>query len=299
MATVYDIITQQIVEALEKGTVPWKKPWSTANPTINGVPVLNQNLFTKKPYRGVNWLLTALSPYASPFWIPRGEIKKRKLTIRKDEHYTPIIYFKWRSKEEIAKANAEGKAVAPCFARFFQAWNAEQLDGVEGLLPELDKPEEKDHKPIQKAVDVVEVYNNKPEIRHIEERAYYNALGDFINMPEIKTFASPEAYHGTLFHELVHSTGHKKRLSRDTLTDYAPFGSVTYSKEELVAEIGSCFLCSTVGIETPETFENSAAYIDGWLSKIRKDSRLVLSAAQQAQKAVDEILQAKLDKIKK
>jgi len=299
MATVYDIITLQIVNALEAGTVPWKKPWSTACPTLNGEPVMDQNLFTKKPYRGVNWLLTALAPFSSPFWVPRGEIRKRKLKIKEGEHYTPIVYFKWRDAKEIEQAKREGKAVSPCFARFFQAWNVEQLEGVEKFIPELDTPEEHDHTPIRKAVNVVENYTNKPEIKHNEPRAYYNALGDFINMPELNVFDTPEDYHGTLFHELVHATGHQKRLARDTLTEYAPFGSVTYSKEELVAEIGSCFLCTTIGIDTPKTFESTASYIAGWLSKIKKDSRMVISAAQQAQKAVDEILQTKLKKIDK
>ena len=300
MATVYDVITQQIVESLEKGTVPWKKPWNSGLPTIDGKPVLNQNLFTKNPYRGVNWLLTALSPFSSPFWVPRGEIRKRSLSIKEGEKYTPIVYFKWRSEEDIAKEAARGRVVAPCFARFFKVWNIEQLDGVDlETIPQLDSIDRKEHKPIQEAIQLVDQYKDKPTIQHKEDgRAYYNATRDFINMPDIGLFDSPEEYHGTLFHELVHSTGHKSRLSRESLTDYSPFGSVSYSKEELIAEIGSCFLCSTVGIATPETFQNSAAYIEGWLGKIKKDSRLVLSAAQQAQKAVDAILQTKLKKLK-
>jgi len=295
MSTVYDIVTEQIVNALEKGTVPWKKPWTTGCPMINGQPVLNQNLFTKKAYRGVNMLLTSLAPFASPFWVPKGEIKKRNLTIKEGESYTPIVYFKWRSKEELAKATAAGESKAPCFLRFFQVWNSDQLEGVEDLLPKLDEVEVQDNKPIDAASVVVKNYSKKPKIDHVGDQACYNVMSDLIKMPALEAFFTPEAYHGTLFHELVHATGHKKRLSRDTLVDYAPFGSQTYSKEELVAEIGSCFLCATVGIETPQTFENSAAYISGWLEKIKKDSRLIVSAAQQAQKAVDHILETKFD----
>lgn len=298
MATVYDIVTEKIVKELEKGTIPWRKPWIDVRSTINGEAVLQQNLFTRKPYRGINSLLTMLSPFNSPFWVSQGELRKRGIVIKRGEekNYTPIIYFNWRSKEEIRKANEAGDPKAPCFAKFFKAWNAEQLDNVDQFIPELDKLDIKNNFPLEQAEEIVSKYKDCPSIRAGGDKASYSPLTDLVSMPFIETFNSPEDYHGTLFHELVHSTGHTGRLNRESVANLATFGSELYSKEELIAEIGSCFLCATAGISSPKLLENSAAYIDGWLGKLKKDSRLVMSAAQQAQKAVDYILQVELQK---
>ena len=108
-------------------------------------------------------------------------------------------------------------------------------------------------------------------------------------MPERNSFCSPEEYYSTLFHELTHSTGHDKRLKRPGVTDICPFGTTNYSREELVAEMGAAFLCGFAGIEN-KTIDNSAAYIASWLKRLKDDSKLVITAAQQAQKACDSIL---------
>jgi antirestriction protein ArdC len=99
-------------------------------------------------------------------------------------------------------------------------------------------------------------------------------------------FVRAEEYYSTLFHELTHSTGHATRLNRPTLTDLCPFGSTNYSREELVAEMGAAYLCSLTGIVNA-TIDNSAAYIQGWLRRLRSDPKVLVQAAAQAQKAVD------------
>lgn len=297
MSTVYDIVTEKIIKQLSKGTVPWKKPWSSNCPSINGEPVVDQNLFTRKPYRGINALLTMLAPFDSPFWITKKVADQNGLSIKEDEkgNYTPIVYFNWQSKDRLQQAKLEGKSLPPCFIKFYKVWNVEQVIGAEELLPVFDTIAVKDHTPIEKAVQIVENYEKCPRINGGSNIACYRPSTDIIEMPHLEFFNTVEQYHGTLFHELVHATGHKSRLDRKTLVDYTPFGSDTYSKEELVAEIGSCFLCNLIGIDTPETFQNSSAYINGWASKLRQDSRLVVDAAQAAQKAVDHILQKKFD----
>jgi len=130
-----------------------------------------------------------------------------------------------------------------------------------------------------------------PEVLHRGHQACYIPVFDEVRIPEPENFESGEAYYGTLFHELAHSTGHSSRLDRGLDSKLAPFGSADYSREELVAEMGAAFLCAHAGI-SPATVENSAAYINGWLRKLKGDKRLVIHAAAQAQRASDLILGA-------
>src|SRR5258706_5305718 len=128
-----------------------------------------------------------------------------------------------------------------------------------------------------------------PIIKHKENEAFYHAEQDFINMPKMKSFKAKELYYSTLFHELVHSTGHEKRLNRPSIIEMAEFGSEKYSIEELIAELGASYLCSLSGI-LDTSIQNSSAYINGWLSKIKNDKRLIVQAAGRAQRAVDFII---------
>ena len=130
-----------------------------------------------------------------------------------------------------------------------------------------------------------------PAIQHGGGRASYQPSTDTVSMPDRDRFGLPADYYSTLFHELTHATGHPSRLHRKGVADLQPFGSPDYSREELVAEMGSAFLCGHCGIE-PVTIENSAAYVGGWLRKLRGDARLVVQAAAAAQKAADYVLGA-------
>jgi antirestriction protein ArdC len=128
-----------------------------------------------------------------------------------------------------------------------------------------------------------------PRIEHGDGGAFYHNVLDYINMPQQGSFSLPEDYYATLFHELVHSTGHDKRLGRKELMSQEPFGSEPYCKEELVAEIGASFLKSVAGI-AHDDFEQNAAYLKSWLDMLKADSRIIVHASGQAQKAVDYIL---------
>ena len=129
-------------------------------------------------------------------------------------------------------------------------------------------------------------YEGGPAVEHAGTQAYYRPLTDDVRLPEPTRFASSEEYYATLFHELVHSTGHSKRLDRKLDTDPKPFGSPDYGREELVAEMGAAFLCGHSGIK-PAVIENQTAYINGWLRQLKEDKRLVIAAAGAAQKAAD------------
>jgi antirestriction protein ArdC len=139
------------------------------------------------------------------------------------------------------------------------------------------------------AAEIVAGMPEQPAIRHGMKLAYYSPSSDTVGMPERKRFDTQDAYHATLFHELVHSTGHQKRLKRQSIVERNGFGSDPYCKEELIAELGSAFLCGHAGI-VERTIDNSAAYLEGWLNQLKEDKTLIVYAAAQAQKAADFIL---------
>jgi antirestriction protein ArdC len=268
MSKAYALITDKVLEALEAGTVPWRKPWA-------GEPT---SLQTGKTYRGINYLLLGCAPYGSPFWATYKQAQKRGGQVRKGEKSWPAVFWKWLEKEE------DGKKRRFPLLRFYRVFNSEQCDGL--TLPEMPAATG-ENAPIE-AAEII--WANMPQRPALEgsSRASYSPSADRIGMPLPEVFNSREAYYGTLFHEMGHSTGHESRLDRDTVRD-AAFGTHDYSKEELVAEMTSAFLCGHAGIDGA-TLEQSAAYIDGWRRKISKDPKLVVDAAAKAQKAADFIL---------
>ncbi|MFH0926265.1 MAG: ArdC-like ssDNA-binding domain-containing protein [bacterium] len=269
--TVYEIITQRIVEQLEKGKIPWHKPWTGTSP---------KNLISKKDYRGINIFLLSTAQYTNPYWITFKQCKDLGGSIKKDEKGTPVIYWNWLD----IKNNEEDIEKHIPFLKYYTVFNAEQCEGIE--TPEI-KTFEWDT--IVKCEAVVEDIINKPEIEYEGNRACYISSQDKIKMPERKYFVQAEKYYSTLFHELGHSTGHWSRLNRDTIVDLCPFGSTNYSKEKLVAEMTASFLCSYTGIEN-NTLDNSTAYIQGWVRQFRDKPKMVIMAAAQAQKAADYLL---------
>ncbi len=157
--------------------------------------------------------------------------------------------------------------------RYYLVWNVEQCEGLD--LPAL---EHQQVDVIARAEAIVAAMPHSPKINFDGgDKAYYRPDNDSIHLPGRNSFDSAGEYYSTLFHELSHSTGHESRLNRQTLTEVVPFGSETYSKEELVAEFGAAFLCAHSGIEN--TVNNSAAYIGGWLKKLRSDPKLAVLAA--------------------
>lgn len=172
-----------------------------------------------------------------------------------------------------------------CPLRYYTVFNVEQIDGLKIELPEIPRVE---HNPIAEAEAIVANMPNRPEIQHGPARCFYRPSMDFVNMPEIGLFAQAEEYYASLFHELTHSTGHESRLNRRSSDAPRHFGDKEYSREELVAEMGAAFLAAACGIEHA-TLENSAAYLQGWLSVLRTDAKAVIIAAAQAQRAADYI----------
>jgi antirestriction protein ArdC len=157
------------------------------------------------------------------------------------------------------------------------------------VLDKLPKMETNEHHPIEAAERIIAAMPNPPEIRYGGSKAYYSPSDDRITLPYRELFRSAEESYATLAHETIHASGHPKRLNRESITEAAPFDSLTYSREELLAEMGAAFLCAEMGISAP-VLANQAAYIHGWLMKLRSDHRLVVIAASHAQRAADYIL---------
>ena len=220
--------------------------------------------------------------YANPYWMTFKQAQKLNAKVIKGEKGTPLVYWNF-----IEKKNADGEDKTIPFMRYYTVFNADQIEGLEDNF--YPKPVEQiKFKKIDKCEKIVSKFKNKPKIQHIEQRAYYRPSNDMVNMPASDTFKTREEYYSTLFHELGHSTGHKTRLNRKGITDLNLFGSHDYSKEELVAEMTASFLCGVSGIENT-TIDNSAAYLKGWLQVLKKDSKLIVAAAQLAQKGADYI----------
>ena len=174
--------------------------------------------------------------------------------------------------------------------RKFRVFNADQADGLPGRF----HPEPGQEHPIAGPQAVLDAYVSQPgapRLSHdVQGQAYYNPAADEIHLPPIAGHRSPEHYYATAYHEAAHSTGHASRLNRTGITSQdAAFGSCEYGKEELVAQMTASMLCAETGIDTDEIFQNSAAYIGGWLQTIKGGPRMVISAAAAAQRATDMI----------
>jgi antirestriction protein ArdC len=275
---VYEMVTNRIIELLEAGTVPWQKPWTDA-----GVPM---NLISKRPYRGINlWLLLSLS-YERNLFLTWDQLKKIGGSVNQGEHGYIVIFWK-NVKKQPEELGKDGHPKTVPMLRYYKVFNVEQCRDIsKDLIPELVKHE---IDPILECEAIINTMPDSPLLIFTGKQAYYDVSKDHVVLPKLKSFKTGESYYSTLFHELVHSTGHEKRLGRKSITDMNEFGSEPYSIEELIAELGSAYLCSFTGI-LDKGIQNSVAYINGWLDKLKNDKRFIVQASGHAQRAVDCIL---------
>jgi len=283
---VYDQVNEKIIDLLEKGVNPWRKPWKS------GKIEIAKNMISKKPYRGFNFFITNNQGYNSPLWGTFNQIKSKGGTVKKGEKGTIIVFWKTFNVKEKQENGTEKDKTIP-FLKTYYVFNYEQCESLS--LNEEESIELLEHNPIESCEKIKSNFPiGMPQIRHNQGRAFYNPSLDFISLPEKGLYENAEEYYHTLFHECIHATGHKSRLNRDTLTSFNFFGDPVYSQEELVAEMGASYLSAFSGIDNV-TVENSAAYLSGWLAALRKDNKLLLKAASQAQKSVDYLLNIKFE----
>jgi len=303
---IYEMITERMIAQLEAGVVPWRKPWAAAG---IGVP---RNIKSGKGYRGVNVFLLA-GDYTSPWWgtydqmAEKSGARKVSDNSRRGNHWekdgeywtglkgekSTVIVF-WKRLVVDDKESENGKKVIPML-RYFHVFNAEQVQGIPEKYLAPKTPETVDPDVVlETAQNIHDEYlarEGAPRYRETGNRAFYNLEdGDTITVPARAAFPDERDYHSTRFHEETHSTGHSSRCDRPGVVNFDHFGTGQYAKEELVAEMGASMLMAIAGIETKETFENSAAYVQNWLKNLKDDHKLVVAAAGQAQKAVDHIL---------
>lgn len=276
---VYELVTNRIIEQLENNIIPWEKPWSG---TIDGA----FNRVSKKPYSILNQMLLKYDGEYASFkqWKDLGG------HIRKGEKSEMVVFWKMYPIKEKQDDGTETIKTIPLL-KYINVFHISQVDGVEPLKQKVIH----DIEPIDKAEKILNDYWNRENItiEHVKgDKAFYSPMFDKIQLPLFEQFKQSEEYYSTAFHESIHSTMKTSRCNRqeDRKGKVVSFGSEEYSKEELVAEVGSTQLMNMVGIETTKSFRNSTAYIQSWLKVLRNDNKFIVSASSKAEKAVNYIL---------
>lgn len=272
---VYTIITNRILQQMEHGTVPWRQPWKDAGPP--------KNMLTGRHYRGINVLLLASMGFTNNLFLTLKQINELGGVVKKGEHACPVIFWSQKEKPKEGEAGTEVKKVL----RYYSVFNIEQCLSIpENRMEELHF---NDTERIVSCESIVEKMPLCPKIVHKGSKAYYDTVQDKICIPKLQSFFDSESYYVTLFHELIHATGHEKRLKREAIMSPDKFGSDTYGEEELVAQVGACFLASLSGCSL-KNLPNEVAYIQEWMKRLRNNKKLLLFASSKAQQAVDYIL---------
>jgi antirestriction protein ArdC len=279
--SIYEEITEKIIDALEAGVAPWVRPWETAQYGQY------RNAVTDRPYRGINVMLLNLATmtkgFVDPRWLTFRNAEMLGGHVRKGEKGVGIVFWKFidtenKNKDSIEDGDDDQKIIP--LARLYTVFNIEQCDGIE--LSSLKKSVCAGHKINEEAEKILSL----PNLKHGGDKAYYSQSRDLIVMPVREAFENLDFYFSTFYHEILHWSGHPDRLNREF---GARFGDHCYAFEELVAEIGAALLGAGTGIP----FENMhhPEYINFWLQILQKNNRAIFTAAAKAQVAADYVLE--------
>lgn len=279
---VYEIVTERLITQIENGVIPWRQSWST------GIALSkHRNGSSLNFYNGINAFTTALSGFSSPHWYSFKQANELGGNIKQGEKGLPIVYFNF-----LERANEKtGETSNIPFARYSLVFNFDQIENLpESISGRIQAKEHiSNDAKISQCDNLISQYKDRPSVNFDSNRAFYRPSTDSVHMPERKYFESIEEFYGVLFHELAHSTGHESRLKRQGVVNPSYFGNHEYSKEELIAEMTSAFLCSESGIDS-KTETNSAAYLSSWLKVLKADPKLLVQSASAAQKAAKHIM---------
>ena len=284
-------VTDELVAVLEKGTLPWRRPWRVAG---SNVPLRHNG----DAYRGINSFLlsmrTMVQGYSSPYWMTMKQANDLGARVIKGQKSSIVVYYgtalkdAQNSKTDETTTDEAGTSIGIRFLKSYRAFNADQIEG----LPERFHPVLKnDDEPVAKPIELHEKFFDGigGTVRYGGDRACYVPTLDVINMPHIERFRDPEQFYATLGHEYVHYTKVEHRVNRSY--GHAQFGNTAYAREELCAEVGAQMLGRHLGF-TPYHIDNSAAYIQSWLSLLGQDKRAIFRAAADAQRACDWLIDA-------
>lgn len=295
--SLYDEVTQRIISEMEAGRLPWVQPWGSSGVANVDLP---RNAVTRRAYSGINvlilWGAVVEHGYPSQDWLTFAQAQKAGGTVRKGEHGVTVVYADRFTPEDARKGeratlhdgrvgpSADGEQDAEphtiAFLKRFTVFNVAQCDGLHGFAA--------DPAPLGRR-EIVQVGEDLIRASGIEFRiggsqAFYAPIFDFVQVPPQRAFFHQIDYYRTALHELIHAAGHASRLARDLSH---PFGSKGYAREELIAEMGSAFLCASLGI-VPTV--RHADYLASWLDVLREDNRAIFRAASAASKAADWLL---------
>jgi antirestriction protein ArdC len=280
---VYSRITAQIVEYLEKGVRPWTRPWNAEHAAGRITRPLR---FNGQPYSGINvlslWMSALSQNFAAPIWMTYRQAGELNAHVRKGEKGSLVVYANAITRTEHDDKTGEDVEREIPYMKGYTVFNVEQIEGLPEIYYAKAVPT---HDPVAR-IDHAEKFFGSlgATIKHGGNRAYYAQELDYVQMPPFEAFRDAESYYATLAHELTHWTKHAQRLNRDF--GRKSWGDEGYSREELVAELGSAFLCADLELHE-EPREENAAYIATWLEVLKKDNRAIFAAAAHAQRAAD------------
>lgn len=288
---IYERANNRIIALLEEGKVAWRRSWSSYG--------FAKNFVTDYVYTGINFLfMNQLSPYPIPYYLTFKQAKELGGNIKKGEKAEYIYFYKGYYKDEQGnnisdkQAQSEQYANIPLtpvrFLKCYPVFNIEQTEGIEWEKPELVN---RANEPIEAVQNIVRNIDPQPVFKYEDSnRAYYHPIQDYINMPKLEQFENSELNARTTFHEIVHWTGHEKRLAREGIVTPSSFGTKRYAEEELVAEMGANYLLNIAGITSDDTMNVSAGYLKNWIECLKENPRFIFKVAPKAQQAVEFII---------
>ena len=281
-------ITQQIVDSIESGGLPpWKKTWRSC-PNSGWAT----NVVSREPYSGVNPIICMIASikhgFSSKHWATfkqwkqlGGQVMKRPEQVKPGKWGTRIVFAAPITKTKKSKS---GEEIEDKFfmLKTYTVFNIDQVSGdhLDHLRAGYSDDTRSEFERLEHAEAVFAATG--ADIRHGGDQCYYNSLTDHIQMPKREAFDSE--YYESLAHELIHFSLNERRLNWKASTDHK------YAEEELVAEIGACFIACELGIPITEKLDNHCAYLKGWLSRMKEDSGFIFRASSAASKASDFIL---------
>lgn len=285
---IYQMVTDRVIEQLKKGIIPWHRPWTGTAGTINYV--------TRKPYSLLNQMLLGREGE----WITFKQLKQLGGSIKKGAKAGLVAFYgkyTYTKEETEEKEDGEEATVAKEYTipvlRYYKVFHISDCKGIESKME--SKPVTVASEPIERAEEIINSYVERQEGLKFKNdepsnRAFYRPSDDLVVVPMLSQYSVTEEYYSTVFHEFTHSTMTESRCNRKKGNKMTAYGSADYSREELVAELGSTMLCTIAELNSEKAFKNSVAYIQGWLQALANDNKMIVWAASRAERAARYII---------
>lgn len=304
LTKIQEQVKQRLIEGLTKQGLNWFKPWNAGQANTSFMPI---NRATGREYNGINVLflnsVMQASGYSYNEWLTYKQATELGGNVKKGSTATDVYLWSifllgsdgkiYKKQEDVpAGVDAEKKFSL----KFYKVFNIAQCEGIEPRNAATPVQDDNTFNPVAEAEAIINGWANKPKIiNNSEGRAYYSPSRDNVVMPMPTTFVDNDSYYKTLFHELVHSTGHESRLNRKAIAGgVSHFGNSAYSQEELVAESGAMMLTGIANLSPKDNETNSQAYINAWVKGVKETpAQAIVSALTQSAKAVDMIINNK------